>query len=93
MRPDTLVRHMKSQAGRAVPNQFILEHAGYTWFQSYDTVIAFLGPDGVVLDPNWNCSVTTSRWRARFLGESTKETRRKIADGTYTVRSLNGDPR
>ena len=44
----------------------------------------------VYLDENWDYSKTTGKYRNQFLGETRKETERKIKDGTYIVTNLNG---
>jgi len=38
----------------------------------------------------WDCSVTTGKYRNLFLGESKKETERKIKTGEYKLTNLNG---
>jgi len=67
-------------------------------FQSYRSVIALIafecGNTGnchqVFLDAEtWNYSVTTSRHRNQFLGETTKETQKKIDNGEYILADLN----
>lgn len=67
-------------------------------FQSYDSIIAIVtrwGENGgykteVVLDKDtWDYSVTTSKYRNEFLGETTKETKAKIASGEYKLENLN----
>jgi len=44
---------------------------------------------GVVLDENWDYSRTTGRYRNKFLGETVKKTREKIASGEYVIEDLN----
>ncbi|MFA5307543.1 MAG: hypothetical protein WC365_08900 [Candidatus Babeliales bacterium] len=96
------VRNMTNAKGRAIPNQFIItDDHGFEFFQSYETIIVkryatgFLNRDGypepvIYLDRDaWNYSRTTSKYRNWFLGETTKETKRKIADGTYKLVDLN----
>jgi len=44
----------------------------------------------IYLDVNyWNYSSTTSKYRNMFLGETTKETKAKIANGEYVLVNLN----
>ena len=44
----------------------------------------------IVLDKTyWNYSITTSKYRNQFLGESTKETQAKINSGEYKLVDLN----
>jgi hypothetical protein len=91
------VRNMTNAKGRAIPNQFIITDNGCEVFQSYNSIIAkrFSGRDGklepaIWLDREyWDYSRTTSKYRNQFLDETTKETKRKIADGTYKLVDLN----
>ena len=84
------VRNMESSAGNLVPNQFIITTAEGVYFQSYRTVIAFVPVTGKVkLDHRWDCSRTTGKYRNKFLGENTRETRRKIKAGEYEICNLN----
>ena len=82
---------MVSSKGNAVPNQFIIETAEGSFFQSYKSVIAFQGNDGTVkLDSTyWDYSVTTGRYRNQFLNETKKETQAKIDSGEYELANLN----
>lgn len=91
------------RSGRPVANQFILQGVPATQsfdgqhlpsgerFQSYDSVICHKTFRGdVFLDRTyWDYSVTTSRYRNQFLGETTAETRKKIASGEYKLADLN----
>lgn len=67
-----------------------------TVFQSYDSVIARrtsdpCGDDFIELDRHyWDYSVTTGKYRNQFLGETKKETEKKIASGEYVLTDLNG---
>ena len=71
-------------------NQYVATTEDGKFFQSYDTVIAFIDNNGsVTLDTNWNYSVTTSKYRNIFLGETSKETEAKIKSGIYKVVNLN----
>ena len=63
-------------------------------FQSYNSAIAkkvfHHGDTVITLDATyWNYSVTTSKYRNQFLGESTKETQAKIDSGEYLLADLN----
>lgn len=92
------VNNMRSAKGNEVPNQFEIRTDKGVYFQSYNTVIAFV-PHGktkagnerkIVLDKNsWDYSRTTGKYRNYFLGENTAETRQKIKNGTYVLRDLN----
>ena len=97
------IENMLSGNGNKVPNQFILTEEGHgalgnfskrQTFQSYDSIIAvrtvWEGVTEIMLDEKyWNYSKTTSKYRSHFLGESTKETEKKIKDGTYKLQDLN----
>lgn len=84
------VRNMEDSRGNTVPNQFIVDTDQGTYFQSYNTVIAFRERNGqIFLDSNaWDYSTTTSKYRNAFLGETKKETEAKIKDGTYKLTAL-----
>jgi hypothetical protein len=97
------VENMTSAKGHKVANQFIITDEGRgalgnflkrETFQSYNTVIAVrtIWPDKtrIELDKNsWDYSTTTGKYRNIFLGESKKETERKIKDGTYILTNIN----
>ena len=79
-----------NRSGRPVANQFIIiADNGDTFFQSYQTVIAKKSNNAVTLDPKWDYSVTTGKYRNEFLGEKKKDTERKIKSGEYTIEDLN----
>jgi len=88
------VSNMTSSKGNKVANQFIVNDPEFTLFQSYDSVIVKTtfedGERVVFLDETyWDYSVTTSRYRNQFLGETTKVTRAKIDSGEYKLVDLN----
>ncbi len=86
------IENMKSNKGNKVPNQFICQTNDGMYFQSYQTVIAFvpaISGRPILLGPKWNCSRTTSKYRTIFLDESTKETQKKIDIGEYKIAKLN----
>ena len=86
------VRNMVSNRGNKVANQFIITTEEGTYFQSYDSIIAFVPCSGVktLRDAfKWNCSTTTGKYLNQFLGEEIKETRRKINAGIYELANLN----
>jgi len=72
-------------------NQFTIDTPEGTYFQSYDTVIAFQANDGTLtLDARrWDYSVTTSKYRNQFTGLTTKETQKRIASGDIKLADLN----
>lgn len=92
-----------NRSGKSVANQFILTEEGRgalgnfdtrKTFQSYDSIIAVITrwPDSVEvkLDATyWDYSVTTSKYRNQFLGETKAETQRKINSGEYVLTNLN----
>lgn len=85
------VRNMRSAKGNKIVNQFIITTKDGRYFQSYNSVIAFIPNSGKVqLDTStWNYSRTTAKYRSLFLGESTKITENRIADGVYELVDLN----
>lgn len=87
------VKNMTSPRSlREVTNQFIIFTNKGRYFQSYRSIIAFVpyGEGKTILDEKfWNWSRTTSKYRNKFLGEYTEETRQKITDGVYELANLN----
>jgi hypothetical protein len=87
------VENMTSSRGNDVPNQFIIRTMKGRYFQSYNTIIAFIPSswsEKTQLDRNsWDYSITTGKYRNQFLGEDKKETQRKINNGTYELTNLN----
>jgi len=62
------------------------------YLQSYETLIAYnpYNHNVIYLDTYyWNCSRTTDKYRNLFLGETKKETERKIKNGTYILTDFN----
>jgi ribonuclease HII len=85
------VKNMTSNKGNKIANQFVIKTDDATYFQSYNSIIAKVTNDHFIyLDETyWNWSRTTSKYRSIFLGESTEETKRKIASGHYMLTNLN----
>lgn len=82
---------LSPNSNNKVPNQFLITTPEGTYFQSYQTVIAFKRNDGkIFLDHAWDYSVTTGKYRNQFLNEKTAETKKKINNGTYEITNLNG---
>lgn len=82
------VENMTSSKGNKVPNQFIIRTEEGTYFQSYNSIIAFVPYDEdkkTELGKDWNYSRTTAKYRNDFLNEGTEETRRKLEEGTYIL--------
>lgn len=70
------------------PNQFVIYTDKGRYFQSYESIIAFIPKGGkglVTLGPQWRASNTTSKYRAKFLGETTKETQKLLDSGEYAL--------
>lgn len=88
----TKVENFTSNSGNAIANQFILTTDKGRFFQSYDSIIAFIPNDNsrIQLDINyWNYSKTTSKYRNIFLNEDKKTTERKIKEAVYILKDLN----
>lgn len=86
-----IVKNMVGNFGHVVRNQFIINTEDGTFFQSYDTIIAWITNEGkVILDErSWNCSKTTGKYRNNFLGEDINATRNRIESGAYQFQNLN----
>ena len=76
-----------------VANQFIIHTPKGRYFQSYNSIIAFIPNNRnhkIQLDEYyWDYSRTTTKYRNEFLGENTQETRKKIKDKEYRLTNLN----
>lgn len=74
-----------------VKNQFLIIIDEGVYFKSYDTIIAFIDNKGkITLDEDkWDYSVTTSKYRNKFTGLTTQETKKKIESGEIRLRDLN----
>lgn len=88
------VMQMQTASGAIAKNQFLIKTIKEVYFQSYSAIIVQITyrkrKRVVTLDEKyWEYSVTTSKYRNQFLGESTQETRRKIASGEYKLANLN----
>ena len=88
------VTQMTNEAGRPVANHFIINDSEYTAMQSYRSIIIKTtwedGKRVVYLDENtWDYSKTTGRYRNLFLGETKRETEKKIKSGEYVLTDLN----
>jgi hypothetical protein len=71
-------------------NQFLIYTSEGVYFQSYNSIIALKTGRKVILDKHyWDYSKTTGKYRNRFLGETKKETEKKIKEGVYTLANLN----
>ena len=93
------VQNMTSSNGNKVANQFVINgKGGDEYFQSYNSIIAkkeystdsWEGTLSILLDKKyWNFSNTTSKYRNKFLNETTKQTMAKIKSGEYKLVDLN----
>ncbi len=85
----------RPRTGSPVANQYTIQLGDFTEvFQSYNSIIGFKtyqnGNRQIVLDQDyWNYSRTTSKYRNKWLGESTKETQAKIQSGEYLLADFN----
>jgi len=80
----TTVRQFVGPNGTVKNHFIIIEDQGRVkYFQSYDSKIVKIEEGKVTLGRDWKFSLTTSKYRARFLNESTKETQAKLDSGEY----------
>ena len=83
---------VRNIAGKKVANQFEVITDNGRFFQSYQSMIAFIPNDNspIKLDAKyWDYSTTTGKYRNLFLGEKKAETEAKIKNGTYVLADLN----
>jgi len=74
------------------PNQLEIDADDCTYFQSYETIIAKVnnGSGELTLDEEkWDYSSTTSKFRNKFTGLTTQETKDGIEDGSIKLDDLN----
>lgn len=85
------VKNMQSPKGNTIANQFVIYANNGKYFQSYNSVIALIdNNNNIVLDEYyWDYSITTSKYRNIFLGETTEQTRYQIEIGNYKLKNLN----
>ena len=88
------VSNFTNDKGNKIANQFIIYTPEYTIFQSYNSNIVKTtfenGKRVVYLDEYYyNYSNTTSKYRNKYLGETTKEIEAKIKAGIYILTNLN----
>ena len=85
-------RNITNARGTKVPDQFIINIDNKEYFKSYDSMIVKIENGKVYLDETyWDYSSTTSKYRNQFLGDTTKETQRKIKSGEYILTDLNNE--
>lgn len=83
---------MKTKVHQIANNQFEIVTPKGTYFQSYDSIIAFKPNDNrrTQLDSYyWNYSRTTGKYRNQFLNEGIADTRAKIESKEYLLTNLN----
>ena len=85
------VLNMTSPQGNKIANQFVIATPEGSYFQSYNSVIAFINNEGrVFLDKNkWDYSTTTGKYRNIFLGEKKDLTEKRINNNNYVLIDLN----
>ena len=74
-----------------IANQYIVYSKDYMTFQSYGSIIVAIDNSTRQVYLNrtyWDYSKTTSKYRAIFLRETTKETKVKIRSGEYILADL-----
>lgn len=74
-----------------VRNQFTIKIGPNSYFQSYNSIIVMIDAyRRVYLDINyWDYSRTTGKYRNKWLGETKRETEKKIKLGIYRLIDLN----
>lgn len=76
--------------GREIANQFIIEHEGKVYFQSYQTIIAMKEAGKITIDINAeNYSRTTSKYLYQFLNTNRKNLLQDVKDGRIVRADLN----
>ncbi len=97
------VENIINSRGNKVVNQFVITEHGRgalgnfierKIFQSYKSIIAVRtvwdDDTRIELDETyWDYSTTTGKYRNQFLGETKKETEKKIKSGEYVLVDLN----
>lgn len=85
------VSNLISDSGNNIANQFLIKTNKGKYFQSYNSMIAFVPYHGLIqLDLiYWDYSRTTSKYRNRFLGLTTDQIKQRIKDKTIKLTNLN----
>lgn len=79
-----------NNTGREIANQFIIEHEGAIYFQSYQTIIAKKEAGKITIDTNAeNYSRTTSKYLYQFLGTNRKNLLQDVKAGRIIRANLN----
>ena len=83
---------ISSRSGREIANQYKIQTPEGVYFQSYESIIAFIRKaDGqTLLDSRWwDYSRTTSKYLNIFLGMDSKEVKRRVKLGEFKLINLN----
>lgn len=87
------IKNLIGLKGNSVRNQFQIVSDEGDYFQSYETMIAFIPKTlnkKIILDVNnWQSSRTTNKYRNLFLGMSTKEIEAEVKSGKIILEDLN----
>jgi len=89
------VENITSNNGNKIANQFVItDDKQNEYFQSYNSMIVKKDYESdqvkIYLDHKyWNYSNTTGKYRNIFLGETIKDTKKKIKSGEYLLTDLN----
>jgi len=79
-----------NSTGREIANQFIIEHEGKVYFQSYKTIIAMKQAGKIIIDVSAeNYSRTTSKYLYQFLNTDRKSLLQAVKDGRIARADLN----
>lgn len=71
-------------------NQYIIEHRGVTYFQSYNVIVAKKAKGKTILDKDYyDYSRTTIKYRNMFLGMLAASVNKAIKEGKITLGKLN----
>lgn len=84
--------NMLNNKGKAISDQTIIDADHGKYFQSYSSTIAYIcdHTGAILLDEKfWSYSQTTSKYRNRFLGLTSAETKAKIKSGKIKLTNLN----
>lgn len=83
---------MRTKVYQLANNQFEITTPEGTYFQSYNSIIAFKPNDNrrIQLDSYyWDYSRATGKYRNQFLNEGVADTRAKIERKEYLLTNLN----
>jgi len=81
---------VSESSGREVANQFLINGKDFSAFQSYRSIIVLWKNGKTYLDySKWDYSNITGRYRNQVLGETRRETEKKIKSGEYILADLN----